>query len=71
MGSLRFADVQTRSTEVLELTRLILGELQLLVPPFEVTFQAHIAHWRLDGQPRTARRFTTGLNRNELEYLQY
>jgi hypothetical protein len=49
MGSLRFADLQTRPTEVLDLTSLTLDEFQQLVPPFEVTFTAHMAHWRLDG----------------------
>jgi hypothetical protein len=33
-----------------------------LVPPFEAAFQAHMAAWRLDGQPRTARRYTTYRN---------
>jgi hypothetical protein len=62
MGSLRFADLQTRPTEVLDLTSLTLAELQQLVPAFEAAFQAHMAHWRLDGQPRTARRYTTYQN---------
>ena len=62
MGSLRFADLQTRPTEVLDLTSLTLEEFQQLVPPFEVAFQAHMAHWRLDGPPRTARRSTTDTN---------
>jgi hypothetical protein len=62
MGSLRFADVQTRPTEVLYLTNLTLEELQQLVPPFEAAFQAHMAAWRLDGKPRTARRYTTYQN---------
>jgi hypothetical protein len=59
MGTLRFADLQTRPTEVLDLTSLTGDELRQLVPPFEAAFQAHMAHWRLDGQPRTARRYTT------------
>jgi hypothetical protein len=62
MGSLRFADLQTRPTEVLDLPSLTLAELQQLVPAFEAAFQAHRAHWRLDGQPRTARRYTTYQN---------
>jgi Helix-turn-helix of DDE superfamily endonuclease len=62
MGSLRFADIQTRPTEVLDLTSLTLDEFQRLVPPFEAAFQAHMAAWRLDGQPRTARRYTTYQN---------
>src|SRR6266511_2432505 len=62
MGTLRFADLQTRPTEVLDLTSLTVDELRQLVPPFEAAFQAHMAHWRLDGQPRTARRYTTYTN---------
>jgi hypothetical protein len=62
MGTLRFADIQTRSTEGLDLTSLTVDELQCLVPPFEAAFQAHMASWRLDGQSRTARRYTTYQN---------
>jgi hypothetical protein len=62
MGTLRFADIQTRSTEVLDLTSLTVEEFQRLVPPFEAAFQAHMASWRLDGQLRTARRYTTDKN---------
>jgi len=62
MGTLRFADLQTRPTEVLDLTSLTLAEFQQLVPPFEAAFQVHMAEWRLDGQPRTARRYTTYQN---------
>jgi Helix-turn-helix of DDE superfamily endonuclease len=57
MASRRFTDVQARPTEFLDLTSLILDEFQLLVPPFESAFQAHMSEWRLDGKPRTARRF--------------
>jgi hypothetical protein len=62
MGSLRFTDIQPRPTEVLDLTSLTVEEFQRLVPPFEAAFQAHMARWRLDGQPRTARRYTTYQN---------
>ena len=51
MASLRFTDVQTRSTEFLDVTSLTLAEFQQLVPPFEAAFQAHMAAWRLDGKP--------------------
>jgi len=44
------------------LTSLTLDEFQLLVPPFEAAFQAHMASWRLDGKPRTACRFTVYKN---------
>jgi hypothetical protein len=59
MGALRFAVLQTRPTEVLDLTSLTVKEFRELVPPFEAAFQAHMATWRLDGQPRSARRYTT------------
>jgi hypothetical protein len=62
MGSLHFAEIQTRPTEVLDLTSLTGNEFQRLVLPFEAAFQAHMADWRLDGQPRTARRYTTYQN---------
>ncbi len=62
MASVRFTDVQARPTEFLDLTSLTLAEFQQLVPPFETAFQAHLAAWRLDGKPRTARRFTVYKN---------
>src|SRR5712691_11902068 len=62
MASVRFTDVQARPSEYLDLTSLTLEEFQQLVPPFEMAFQAHLAAWRLDGKPRTARRFTVYKN---------
>src|SRR5437868_9222533 len=62
MAHVQFTEVQDRPTEFLDLTSLTLDEFQQLVPPFEVAFQAHMAAWRLDGQPRTARRFTVYQN---------
>jgi Helix-turn-helix of DDE superfamily endonuclease len=62
MASLRFTDVQTRSTEFLDVTSVTLAAFQQLVPPFEAAFQAHLAAWRLEGKPRTARRFTVYKN---------
>jgi hypothetical protein len=59
MGHLQFTDLQTRPLEMLDLTSLTLDEFRRLVPPFEAAFQAHMAQWRFDGQPRTARRYTT------------
>lgn len=58
MASIRFADMQSRPTEFLDFTSLTLDEFQQLVSPFEAAFQAHMAAWRLDGKPRTARRFS-------------
>src|SRR5262245_34596102 len=57
MASIRFADVQSRPTEFLDLTSLTLDEFQQLVPPFEAAFPAHMAVWRIDAKPRTARQF--------------
>src|SRR5262245_47752837 len=62
MGHLRFTDLQSRPLEVLDLTSLTLDEFRRLVSPFESAFQSHLAQWRFDGQPRTARRYTTYKN---------
>src|SRR5439155_25132197 len=37
-------------------------EIPQLVPPFEAAFHARMAVWRMDGKPRTARRFTVYKN---------
>ena len=58
MAGVRFADVQGRPAEFLNLTSLTLEELEALVGPFEAAFQDPMAAWRLDGKPRTSRRFT-------------
>src|SRR2546427_227406 len=62
MAGLQFADVQSRPTEFLDLTSLTLDEFQQLVPPFEAAFHTHMAAWRLDGKPRTARQFAVDQN---------
>src|SRR5215475_13162688 len=62
MASIRFTDVQARPTEFLDFTSLTLAEFQILLPPFEAAFQAHMAVWRFDGTPRTTRRFTVYQN---------
>src|SRR5256712_5079151 len=62
MASVRFPDVQARPMEFLDLTSLTLDEFQQLVPPFETAFHAHMAAWRLDGKPRTARQFSVYKN---------
>src|SRR5712691_313144 len=58
MTGVRFTDLQSRPTEFLDFTSLTLDEFQQLVPPFEAAFHARMTAWRLDGKPRTARRFT-------------
>ena len=62
MAGLRFADLQSRPTEFLDFTSVTLDEFQQLVPPFEAAFHARMAAWRMDGKPRTARRFTVDKN---------
>src|ERR671922_427424 len=58
MAGVRFADLRSRPTEFLDLTSRTLDEFQQLVPPFEAAFHTRMAAWRMDGKPRTARRFT-------------
>jgi hypothetical protein len=62
MAAVRFSDVQSRPTEFLDLTSLTPDEFAQLIPPFEAAFQAHMARWRLDGKPRTARQFAVYKN---------
>ena len=62
MAHVQFADLQSRPTEFLDFTSVTLDEFQQLVPPFEAAFQAHMAAWRLDGKPRTARCFSVYQN---------
>src|SRR5271165_5626326 len=58
MVGLWFADIRFRPTEFLDFTSLTVEEFQILIPPFEAAFQAHMAVWCLDGTARTARRFS-------------
>jgi hypothetical protein len=44
---------------VLDLTSRTVDEFPQLGLPFEAAFQAPMAHWRLEGKPRTARRYPT------------
>src|ERR671930_302665 len=62
MAGLRFTEVQSRPLEFLDFTSLTLDEFQQLVPPFETAFHARMVAWRMDGKPRTARRFTVYKN---------
>ncbi len=62
MAGVRFTDLQSRPMEFLDFTSLTLDEFQQLVPPFETAFQTRMAAWRMDGKPRTARRFTVYKN---------
>src|SRR5713101_854852 len=62
MAGVRFTELQSRPMEFLDFTSVTLAEFQPLVPPFETAFQCHMAAWRMDGKPRTARRFTVYKN---------
>ena len=62
MAGIRFADLQARPMEFLDFTSLTLDEFPQLVPPFETAFHARMTAWRMDGKPRTARRFTVYKN---------
>jgi len=62
MTRLRYAELARKPMDVLDMTSLTPDEFQLLVPAVETAFQAHMALWRLDGKPRTARRFTVYKN---------
>ena len=58
MAGVRFTELQSRPMEFLDFTSVTLDEFQQLVPPFETAFQCQMVAWRMDGKPRTARRFT-------------
>src|SRR5437867_11885773 len=62
MAGVRFTELQSRPMAFLDCTSVTLDEFQQLVPPFEAAFHARMAAWRLDGKPRTARRFTVDTN---------
>ena len=62
MNRLRYRNLVRKPMGVLDMTSLTPDEFQLLVPAFEQAFQAHMAEWRRDGKPRTARRYTTYTN---------
>src|SRR5216683_1147824 len=62
MAGVRFTDLQSRPREFLDCTSLTLDEFQQLVPPFETACQTRMAAWRMDGKPRTARRFPVDKN---------
>src|SRR5262249_50638561 len=62
MAGLRFTELQSRPMEFLEFTSVTLEEFQQLGPHVEDAFDARIAAGRMDGKPRTARRFTVYKN---------
>jgi hypothetical protein len=62
MTRLRYTELAHKPIVMLDMTSLMPDECQELVPAFETAFQAQMAAWRLDGKPRTARRYTTYTN---------
>jgi hypothetical protein len=58
MAGIRFADMRFRPAAFLDFTSLTGEEFEILIPPFEAAFQAHMTRWCLDGTPRTNRRFS-------------
>jgi hypothetical protein len=62
MAGVWFADLQSRPMEFLDCTSLTLDAFQQLVPPFETAFHARMAAGRMDGKPRTMRRFPVDNN---------
>src|SRR5215468_11004179 len=59
---LRYCDIPTHTTEVLDLTSLTVDEFAALVPPFEAAFLAYMAEWTLHGRRRQLRRYSTYSN---------
>src|SRR5882672_11841181 len=59
---LRYRDIPTHTTEVLDLTSLTVDEFAALVPPFEAAFLDYMAAWTLHGRRRQSRRYTTYTN---------
>jgi hypothetical protein len=56
---LRYRDLSTSTTDVLDLTRVTIDECAALVPPFEAAFLDYMADWTLHGRQRQARRYPT------------
>lgn len=56
---LRYRDIPTHTTEVLDLTSLTVDEFEALLPSFETAFLQYMAEWTFQGQRRQSRRYTT------------
>src|SRR5712691_8747064 len=59
---LRYRDIPTHTTEVLDLTSLTGDEFAALVPPFAAAFLSYMAAWTLHGRRRQSRCYTTYKN---------
>ena len=56
---LRYRELPTHTTDLLDLTSLTVDEFEALVPPFETAFLRYMAEWTLHGRRRKSRRYTT------------
>ena len=59
---LRYRDIPSHTTELLDLTSLTVDEFEALVPPFEAAFLQYMAEWTLHGRRRQSRSYTTYQN---------
>jgi len=59
---LRYREIPTRTTDLLDLTSLTVDEFTALVPPFEAACLDAMADWTLHGRRRQSRRYTTDKN---------
>lgn len=59
---LRYRDIPSHTTDVLDLTSLTVDEFEALVTPFEVAFLQYMAEWTFHGRCRQSRRYTTYKN---------
>jgi len=60
--SLRYTAERDKKYRILDLTSLTVEEFEILVPPFETAFLAHMQEWTLEGKPRTGRRYSQYAN---------
>jgi hypothetical protein len=59
---LRYCNIPTHTTDLLDLTSLTMDEFAALVPPFEAAFLGYMAAWTLHGRQRQSRQYTTYKN---------
>lgn len=59
---LRYRDIPTHTTDLLDLTSLTVEEFAVLVPPFDAAFLRYMAQWTFHGRRRQSRRYTTYTN---------
>jgi hypothetical protein len=59
---LRYHNLPTHTTDVLDLTSLTVDEFAALVSPFEAAFLGYMAEWTLHGRRRQGRGYTTYKN---------